>query len=749
MNFDEFLVELDDTAKIVAGASEFVQKTSRVLVANHLIQKRNEYEKKYETLKDTSRLLKIGILGRVNAGKSTFLNALLFEGKGVLPTAATPMTAALTVLEYSKTPSASAEPYDKEDLTEIKAKSQRYKDEFKRLSAENFKLRLEKEKKLKNSIDERALRQEEETNAETLLKEKEPMLHACFEQQKRIEENKDYEFENLKEIHGNLDEIRAQLKDFVGESGKFMPYTKAITLKVDNDFLKDMQIIDTPGLNDPMPSRSKRTNDFLQNCDIAFVLSLAGQFFHQSDSELFDKLANKSGTAKIVFVALKADKTILESSVKQKSGANLDKALKDIASSLDKSLKDGLKEGLKDNKAELKNLQERMPYPLIITSSMCANIDFVGAENLDENSDEKFYLKNLQKAYPNDFDKANLKKSLQKLANVKTIKEVFADTRKDKEKTLQKALDENLRADCANLQNYKSELAKSIKDEAERLETSDVQELTRQIAELDANKNKAQNALNSSWDKLRKDFTTKLKQSLIDKKTTHLKSLKDKREVALQRESETYTHDKGSGLFWWRDLFGCRYETRQRMVETTLAGNLCKEIEKFAKEMEILLKNESKERAQSWQKTARRELLSTLKDCIKGDYKNLLDKALDETFGEIKYPQPNYASAIPSAISGASGKLKGYAAREFLEAVDAYFADFEPKLKSHINAFITSLENALKKTNLGERVLAKLIGEIQRHKKDLGNKTLMLDEYSRIYRGLMGENLRLSSSKKD
>ena len=47
-------------------------------------------------LSDTERLMKIGIVGRVKAGKSSLLNAIAFNGKNVLPKAATPMTAALT-----------------------------------------------------------------------------------------------------------------------------------------------------------------------------------------------------------------------------------------------------------------------------------------------------------------------------------------------------------------------------------------------------------------------------------------------------------------------------------------------------------------------------------------------------------------------------------------------------------------------------------------------------------------------------
>ena len=54
-----------------------------------------------ETLRANNSLLTIGIVGQMKVGKSSFLNALLFEGEAILPKAATPMTAGLTVIEKS------------------------------------------------------------------------------------------------------------------------------------------------------------------------------------------------------------------------------------------------------------------------------------------------------------------------------------------------------------------------------------------------------------------------------------------------------------------------------------------------------------------------------------------------------------------------------------------------------------------------------------------------------------------------
>lgn len=76
--------------------------------------------------KDSCRLLRIGIIGCVKAGKSSFLNALLFGGKSILPKAATPMTAALTKLSYAEKPGATIHFFKKGDWERIKKIEKQY-----------------------------------------------------------------------------------------------------------------------------------------------------------------------------------------------------------------------------------------------------------------------------------------------------------------------------------------------------------------------------------------------------------------------------------------------------------------------------------------------------------------------------------------------------------------------------------------------------------------------------------------------
>ncbi|HOD55266.1 MAG TPA: dynamin family protein, partial [Candidatus Cloacimonadota bacterium] len=62
-----------------------------------IISESEQLEEQINETQKESRKLSIGIIGQVKAGKSSFLNSLVFEGKDILPKAAAPMTAALTI----------------------------------------------------------------------------------------------------------------------------------------------------------------------------------------------------------------------------------------------------------------------------------------------------------------------------------------------------------------------------------------------------------------------------------------------------------------------------------------------------------------------------------------------------------------------------------------------------------------------------------------------------------------------------
>ncbi|GAA8910796.1 hypothetical protein VN0039_10920 [Helicobacter pylori] len=122
-----------------------LQERAKPFMSDNAVIKAEELEKTLKELQDTNRDLKVGIIGRVKAGKSSLLNALIFEGVEVLPKAATPMTASLTILKYAKTLSAEVEFYSPKDIAELKNEHERYVREFNRIVDEEVKKQKEKQ----------------------------------------------------------------------------------------------------------------------------------------------------------------------------------------------------------------------------------------------------------------------------------------------------------------------------------------------------------------------------------------------------------------------------------------------------------------------------------------------------------------------------------------------------------------------------------------------------------------------------
>ncbi len=122
-----------------------LQERAKPFMSDNSVIKTEELEKTLKELQDTNRDLKVGIIGRVKAGKSSLLNALIFEGVEVLPKAATPMTASLTILKYANTLSAEVEFYSPKDILELENEHERYVREFNRIVDEEVKKQKEKQ----------------------------------------------------------------------------------------------------------------------------------------------------------------------------------------------------------------------------------------------------------------------------------------------------------------------------------------------------------------------------------------------------------------------------------------------------------------------------------------------------------------------------------------------------------------------------------------------------------------------------
>ena len=98
-----------------------------------------------------------------------------------------------------------------------------------------------------------------------------------------------------------------KLIEYVGADGKYISITKSVTVYYPKDYLKGVEIVDTPGFNDPIVSREERTKEFLKSADAVLMLLYAGQPFSSTDKSIIFDTVRGCGVAKILMGVNKYD----------------------------------------------------------------------------------------------------------------------------------------------------------------------------------------------------------------------------------------------------------------------------------------------------------------------------------------------------------------------------------------------------------------------------------------------------------
>ena len=405
-------------------------------------------------------VLRIGIVGQVKAGKSSFINALLFDGNDILPKASTPMTAALTVIKYSEKLSAEVDFYSEKDwevvernaaqfekiLWQIARKKQDELDESRKISekkenfidkAKNMLVKkediLKPEMKIEDLINNQEIFDEAKKNAGVAILGAYELLEMAKKENLEIEKY----IGTTQKIDSDILSIQdlvGKLHQYVGANGKFTPITRNTTLYLNIPTLKDIELIDTPGMNDPIISRGMATRDFLSRCDTVFLLSTSSQFMGAEDTEFLVTTLPSEGVTNIILLGSKFDSVLVDEFKKYKG--DIKTALKDIYQKLSTQADNALKTVIASNPN--KPIMEKIKNKEVkFISGICYNIAKKGRENLDDM--EKHALENLEKRYNIKLDEA----TLFDLANIDRIKNNDLEKIKlDKDKILENKLND-------------------------------------------------------------------------------------------------------------------------------------------------------------------------------------------------------------------------------------------------------------------------------------------------------------------
>ena len=228
--------------------------------------------------------LRIGIMGQVKAGKSTFLNALLFDGQPVLPQAATPKTANLTRITWGERHALQVEFYSLDEWQDLCRLAAHQGDSSDAAKVARELQALLREARLSEAEVQRLLAQPVQTH----------------------EAN-------------DLPALMALMNEYVGNDGRYTPLVKMTHLFMPLPELKGFDVVDTPGMNDPVASRTQKTREYMQECDVVFFLSRASQFLDQSDMDLLTQQLPFSGVRRMALVGGQLDGAVLDDGYNQPS----------------------------------------------------------------------------------------------------------------------------------------------------------------------------------------------------------------------------------------------------------------------------------------------------------------------------------------------------------------------------------------------------------------------------------------------
>ena len=461
------------------------------------------------------------------------------------------MTAALTKISYSEKSYAKIVFYEDKDWNAILQNAATFDERLETAIANEKKRREENAKKdvwgrkIQNNlvaVQEDSL---DQYTIERLKKNIDEEFRAC----KELAEMADTRGVAVNTLLGSdkeiplSDNLEADLKEYVGAEGKYTPFVKYIELGMNKPMLKDLEIIDTPGLNDPIVSRSIVTKRFLKNCDAAFLMSFCGQFMSAQDVTFLLKALPQEGIGHVVLIGSKFDSVLQE-----KSYANLPlpRAVAQLRRKLSAAAKDTIQRN-SSSSSQRERFTEALP-PVFISSLLYTTAQKMKNHELLLSEEEKKSMDNLAKSYK-DFEKDN-PDFLLEMSNIDEgiRKKKLTIYKQERNHILQEKSEDYIKQKELGFLEKLNEIQKAAQQNLSDLEELDKGEIL-----------KKQRDINRALDLARSTLELTFKEAAFDAKK-QLKSIEHEimgeqkrfRDVKSENKFDDIPKEEETGYLWWK-----------------------------------------------------------------------------------------------------------------------------------------------------------------------------------------------------
>lgn len=521
----------------------------------------------------------------------------------------------------------------------------------------------------------------------------------------------------------SLEELNQKLYQFVGKEGKFMPYTKAVQISLNNPNLKDLEIIDTPGVNDPIVSREARTKALLKECDVVFVIIPSGNFLTDSGMDLFDRVSNKEGIQRVYFVASQADSAVCTPSEVQNSRHHLPTTLENAQKSLSSSLNETMSLLKKKYPHQQEIFESTIKNGIILTSGICYSLyqDFENQASWEREKEEyQLAWENLTNDYPDAFSSHEARENLKRLSNINAIRERLEEAAKEKENIISQRLQEYLKSQANNLSSLVANLLRELESEKNRIKDADLNKISEQLKEYEKLSDKIETNFKEEYDtfvlNFIKDIKNRLNNALKEAAQTASDGIKEKEENPERVEQDGFW---GGFKRLWGGVFGedWGYESGIK------AGAVIDFLKAMNKDCEDALNDSVKSFKSVFKKELYEKILSKLREIINDN--SLIDevafkKSVHAVTDKIEFKEFDHTD-IPSEIEGQTSFLKGDEVKQFIESVKSYVRGFEDKTLRDIKEYCTYLEKELENQNFADSY-SKLVEKTQNLQNQVQNK---------------------------
>ena len=462
------------------------------------------------------------------------------------------------------------------------------------------------------------------------------------------------------------DDLIANLNNYVGEDGKFTPIVKAVTLYLNKEEFKGLSIVDTPGLNDPIASRTIRTKEFMEVCDVVFFLSQSGSFLDKSDWILLSSQLPQKGVKKLVLVASKYDSGIRDILRVQddddifgdddNTADNIPKACKIIKKKLKKRAKVKVEEFIKDlsvreSSSELIEVIKQCSDPILVSSMACN----MAKKKEEDYTKEELNVYNALKKFSDDIGS-----DLRLLGNFDEVNAIFAGVVAEKEAILEqkaKSFIPTAMAElCACLEEFKAKASKRLSV----LEQNDREALLEQKKFIEGQINNIRADITTVFGELNAKLETEKAEGVRDirEASKDYLDIKERTGERVHRESYTVSDSKWYNPFSWGKSH-TEYYTYTEHYSYCIASDAIDNLRKFS--MEAVNQVEKVFSDALELKEIKRRLLNVVVqnfDMGSEKYDSALFRILvEETVAQIEFPVFNID--ISDAMNGIAAKFTG------------------------------------------------------------------------------------------